>query len=76
MGNGKTKIPTAYIFDKVLKLNGKVFGHIKIDKKRPLFFTNLGGATGREFYNLCQKIKRMAKRELGVEIEEEVIFVK
>ena len=74
--NGKVKIPTAYIFDKVLSLNGKRFGNIEIDKIRPLFFTNMGGATGKEFFNLCQKIKKMTKKELEVEIEEEVRFVK
>lgn len=73
--NGKVKIPTAYIFDKVLDLNGKVFGNIKIDQKRPLFFLNLGGATGKEFFSLCQKIKKMVKKELDIEIKEEIFFV-
>ncbi len=74
--NKKIKIPAAYILDKVLDLNGKRFGNIKIDKKRPLFFINMGGATGEEFYKLCQKIKKMAKKEIGVKLEEEVYFIK
>lgn len=73
--NGKVKIPTAYILDKVLNLNGKRFGNIEIDKKRPLFFTNMGGATGEEFFKLCQKIKKMTKKEIRVNIKEEVVFV-
>jgi UDP-N-acetylmuramate dehydrogenase len=74
--NGKVKIPTAYILDKVLKLNGKQFGNIQIDKKRPLFFVNMGGVTGKEFFNLCQKIKKTVKKKLDVDIEEEVYFIK
>jgi len=74
--NNRIKIPTAYIFDKVLNLNGKVFGNIKVDNQRPLFFINRGRATGREFYNLCQKIKREVKKKLNIGIEEEVFFVK
>ncbi len=73
--NKRVKIPTAYIFDKILNLNGKVFGNIKIDETRPLFFLNMGGATGEEFFNLCQKIKKDVKEKLDIEIEEEVIYV-
>jgi UDP-N-acetylenolpyruvoylglucosamine reductase len=57
-------------------LNGKTFGNIKIDNLRPLFFLNLGNATGQEFFNLCQKIKKITKKKIGIKIEEEVFFVK
>lgn len=71
----KVKIPTAYIFDKILKLNGKKFGNIKIHETRPLFFMNMGGATGKEFFNFCQKIKKIVEKKLDINLEEEVIFI-
>jgi UDP-N-acetylenolpyruvoylglucosamine reductase len=37
---------------------------------------NLGKATGREFFNLCQKIKKMTQKQIEIKIEEEVIFIK
>jgi UDP-N-acetylenolpyruvoylglucosamine reductase len=60
----------------MLKIKGKKFGNILIDQNRPLFFVNLGQASGEEFYKLCQKIKKRAKKEFDLELEEEVIFIK
>ncbi len=74
--NKKIKIPTAFLFDKVLNLNGKIFKNIKVHQVRPLFFINLGNATGKEFYNLCQKIKKNIKNKLGINIKEEIIYIK
>lgn len=73
--SGKIKIPTAYIFDKILNLNGKKIGNIQIDSKRPLFFINTGDGTGKEFFKLCQKIKKDTEKKLGIKVEEEVFFV-
>lgn len=76
LDDGKIKIPTAYIFDKILKLNGKEFNQIKICKNKPLFLINKGFATGKEFYALVQKIKKLVKKELDLDLEEEVRFIK
>lgn len=73
--NGKIKIATAYIFDKILNLRGKVFKNIKIDEKRPLFFINNGRATGKEFKILCQKIKKKVAEKMDIKISEEVVFI-
>jgi len=75
LSNDKIKIPTAYIFDKILKIKGKVFGNIKIHENRPLFFINMGNATGEEFFNLCNKIKKLVKEKIDIDIEEEVKFI-
>ena len=73
--NGNIKVSTAYIFDKVLNLNGKTFGNIEVDKKRPLFFINRGVITGQEFFVFCQKVKNMTQKKWGIKIKEEVFFI-
>ncbi len=75
MPNGKNKIPTAFILDKILNLKGKKFKNLKIDEKRPLFIINLGETNGQDFIKFCQYIQAEVWKKNGVKIELEVRLV-
>ncbi len=75
MKDGRYKIPTAYVFDKILGIKGHKFGNIEIDSEKPLFFKNIGQASGEELFNLCQKIKKDLREKTDLNLEEEIYFI-
>ena len=75
LDNGKIKIPTGYFLDKLLNIRGKKFRNIKINKDNALVFYATVNVTGKEIFNLIEKIKKQIKKQIGINIEPEVVFV-
>ena len=76
LDNGKIKIPTGYLLDKLLNIKGKKFGNIKINKDNALVFYATVNVTGKEIFNLIKKIKKNIKKKVNINITSEVIFIK
>ncbi len=72
----KTKIPLAWIMDKICNLKGYSEGNVGLYEKQPLILVNYGGATEKEIDSFANKIKNIVKEKVGLEIEEEVEKIK
>jgi UDP-N-acetylmuramate dehydrogenase len=73
---GLVKIPIAWILDHVLNLKGFSLGQAGIHKEHALAIINLGKATAREVVELSTHIKKLVKEKIGIDVSEEVEFVK
>jgi len=60
--------------DKLGLKNVKI-GQIQISEKHANFFVNLGGGTSEDLKALIKQTKQVVKEKVGIELEEEVIFV-
>ncbi|MBL7045855.1 MAG: UDP-N-acetylmuramate dehydrogenase [Parcubacteria group bacterium] len=69
------KIPLGFILDR-LGLKGEKVGAIEVYEKQALVLINNGNGTFKDVKTLSEKIKRVIKEEVGIEIEKEVTFVK
>ena len=58
-----------------LALRGKQEGQAQFSEKHPNFIVNLGGAKASDVLALIRLAQSRAAVELGIELEEEVIFV-
>lgn len=75
-GEGKIKIPLAWILDKVCNFKGKCFGSVCFYEKQPLVLVNTGGAKAKDIMEVSEKIIALVKEKTGIEIEREVQFLK
>ena len=73
--NGKMKLSTAWILDKVLNLKGYTEGQISLWKEQPLVVVNNGGKSSEEIILFTEKIKSIVFDRLGINLEEEVIII-
>jgi UDP-N-acetylmuramate dehydrogenase len=55
-----------------LGFRGKRIGGAQVSEKHPNFIVNLGGATSVDVRTLIAEIRESAKRNLGIELHEEV----
>jgi len=62
------------VIDK-LGLRGHRIGNAQIAEKHSNFIINLGGARARDVYGLIELVKKRAQSELGIMMQEEVIWV-
>lgn len=68
-------LPTAILID-AAGLKGRTLGGAQISEKHPNFIINRSGrATAEEVKGLMEIIKSEVKKQFGVELEQEVIFV-
>ncbi len=69
------KVPAWYFLDQV-GAKGMTEGGIKIADFHGNLLMNMGGATFKDVFTLAEKLKKLVKEKFGVEIEEEVRYIK
>jgi UDP-N-acetylmuramate dehydrogenase len=74
-GDGRVKIPLAWIIDKVCGLKGKRFGKAGIHETQALVIVNHGGATYEDVEKVALEVEKAVKKKTGIDIEREVIMV-
>lgn len=67
-------IPAGWVLDH-LKLKGKIIGGAKVSLEHANFIVNTSRATSVDVINLISYIKRRAKEELNLEMEEEIQYL-
>ena len=73
---GFVKIPIAWVLDKVLNLKGYKLGQAGVHNEHALALINLGGASAKEVSELSNYSKKLVFDKTGIEIFEEVEFIK
>ena len=68
------KLPAGRLLDE-LGWRGKPVGNCRVWDKHALVFTHNGNATGKEFLEFANNIKRNVLEEYGVSLESEVVIV-
>lgn len=58
-----------------LGFKGLTIGNLKVSDKHANFVINLGGGTSDDYIEIVDIIKKKAEKELGVKLEEEVLFL-
>jgi UDP-N-acetylmuramate dehydrogenase len=74
-GDGRVKIPLAWIIDKICGLKGKKYGKAGIHETQSLVIVNHGGATYEDVEKVAREVEKSVKEKTGIEIEREVIMV-
>lgn len=70
--DGAMKISAGWIIDKLLGLKGYFEGDAGVHPKQALVLVNKGNATAKDIKNLAEKIEKMTKEKIGIELEREV----
>ena len=71
----KNAPPAAYLIDQA-GLKGTRIGDAQVSEKHAGFIVNLGNATAKDIQILAEQIKTKILQTYGVELEEEVVFIK
>jgi UDP-N-acetylmuramate dehydrogenase len=74
-GDGRVKIPAAWLIERAGFLKGHADGAVGISSKHPLALVNRGGATARDVLRLATRIKGAVLDRFGVWLLPEPIFV-
>jgi UDP-N-acetylmuramate dehydrogenase len=69
-------IPTAAIIAKVPGLMGKKIGGAQVSTKHPNFIINIGNAKAADVIKLIKLVKQKVKNKFGIELEEEIRYIK
>jgi UDP-N-acetylmuramate dehydrogenase len=67
-------IPAGWVLDR-LELKGKIIGGAKVSLEHANFVVNTGKATSVDVITLISHIKKRAKEELNLEMEEEIQYL-
>lgn len=57
-------------------LKGLQYGKMKISEQHANFIINLGGGSAKDFVKLANKCKKQVKKQFGVRLVEEAIYIK
>lgn len=71
---GEQRVPAGKILDQV-ECRGLRIGDAKVFEKHANIIVNAGNATAQQVLTLAEVMRARSRREFGVELEEEVLFV-
>jgi UDP-N-acetylmuramate dehydrogenase len=74
-GDGRVKIPAAWLIERAGFAKGHAEGAVGISTKHPLALVNRGGATAADVLRLAHAVKRAVGDRFGVWLRPEPIFV-
>ncbi|MGM0628928.1 MAG: UDP-N-acetylmuramate dehydrogenase [Patescibacteria group bacterium] len=70
-----SKVPLAWILDKVLGLRGKREGNVGLFEGQPLVLVTYRNATASEVISFADKVKDKVYKKTGLEVEYEVVLL-
>lgn len=74
-GDGRVKIPLAWILDHVLRLRGERAGDVGAHETQPIVIVNYGNATSREIGAFAEDVRARVHAACGIDIEREIVCV-
>jgi UDP-N-acetylmuramate dehydrogenase len=74
-GQGRVKLPAAWLIERSGLCKGQTLGHVGISKNHSLSLVNRGGATAREMLELARLVQCKVREIFGVTLEVEPALV-
>jgi len=69
--DARIKIPTAFLFDKIMNLKGTSVGDAQISHKQAIAIINTGNATADDVMQLFKKIRQLVHKQTGMIVTNE-----